>query len=145
MEFSAGGLIYRRVGQNIEFLQVLDFAGRWALPKGHIEKKEKPEIAALREVQEETGIADLEPKAFLGKIDFWFKDKWHPQHTTIHKFVYFYLFEAPARAEVKVQKEEGFSDYRWVSAEELLEAGGSYKDIRPILEKAIEALKIKGG
>ncbi len=30
------------------------------LPKGHIEKGETPEMAALREVEEETGITDLE-------------------------------------------------------------------------------------
>ena len=30
------------------------------LPKGHIEKGEIPEVAALREVEEETGITDLE-------------------------------------------------------------------------------------
>lgn len=30
------------------------------LPKGHIEKGETPEVAALREVEEETGIAKLE-------------------------------------------------------------------------------------
>ena len=30
------------------------------LPKGHIEKGESPEIAALREVEEETGITNLE-------------------------------------------------------------------------------------
>lgn len=30
------------------------------LPKGHIEKGESPEVAAIREVEEETGIKDLE-------------------------------------------------------------------------------------
>lgn len=30
------------------------------LPKGHIEKGESPEVAALREVEEETGITNLE-------------------------------------------------------------------------------------
>ena len=30
------------------------------LPKGHIENGESPEVAALREVEEETGITDLE-------------------------------------------------------------------------------------
>lgn len=29
------------------------------LPKGHIEKGETPEVAAVREVEEETGITDL--------------------------------------------------------------------------------------
>lgn len=37
------------------------------LPKGHIESHEEPEQTALREVQEETGIADLEIAADLGE------------------------------------------------------------------------------
>lgn len=37
------------------------------LPKGHIEPLEDPEETALREVQEETGIADLEIAGDLGE------------------------------------------------------------------------------
>lgn len=40
------------------------------LPKGHIEKGETPEMAALREVEEETGITDL-------KITGELPDTWH--------------------------------------------------------------------
>jgi 8-oxo-dGTP pyrophosphatase MutT (NUDIX family) len=36
------------------------------LPKGHIKKKESPQQAALREVTEESGYADLEVLADLG-------------------------------------------------------------------------------
>ena len=37
------------------------------LPKGHIEPGEEPEATALREVCEETGLADLEIAADLGE------------------------------------------------------------------------------
>lgn len=40
------------------------------LPKGHVEKGETPEMAALREVEEETGITDL-------KITGELPDTWH--------------------------------------------------------------------
>ncbi len=32
----------------------------WSFPKGHIEENEKPEVVALRELEEETGIKDIE-------------------------------------------------------------------------------------
>ncbi len=61
----------------------------WSLPKGHVEEGETPEMAALREVQEETGL-EGRIIAPLGVIDFWFvvEDK------RIHKTVHHYVIEA---------------------------------------------------
>ena len=42
-EFSAGGIIYRKNNGQFEFALILDSFGKWTIPKGHIEKKEKPE------------------------------------------------------------------------------------------------------
>ena len=58
----------------------------WSFPKGHIEAGETTEETALREVQEETGIAAeiLKP---LGKVDFWFMADGHRVHKTVHHFV----------------------------------------------------------
>jgi 8-oxo-dGTP pyrophosphatase MutT (NUDIX family) len=54
-EHSAGGLVAR--GGKVLLVQVRDLKQEivWCLPKGHLEKKETPEQAALREVEEETG------------------------------------------------------------------------------------------
>jgi len=66
-------------------------AGRleWCLPKGHIEAGETPEIAAVREVAEETGIESeiIQP---LGTIDYWFTG----DDRRVHKVVHHYLLEA---------------------------------------------------
>jgi ADP-ribose pyrophosphatase YjhB (NUDIX family) len=61
----------------------------WSLPKGHVEEGETPEMAALREVHEETGL-EGRIIAPLGVIDFWFvvEDK------RIHKTVHHYVIEA---------------------------------------------------
>ncbi|MFC1654128.1 NUDIX hydrolase [Patescibacteria group bacterium] len=56
-EFSAGGVVYRKTEDGVEFL-IGKHSGyhKWVLPKGLIESGETPEEAAVREVKEETGI-----------------------------------------------------------------------------------------
>ena len=58
----------------------------WCLPKGHPEGEEDHRQAAVREVEEETGIAGhiLEP---LGAIDYWFTVARHRVHKTVHHFL----------------------------------------------------------
>ncbi len=52
----AGGVVLRRVGDELEVLLVRYHSGDWAFPKGHIEAGETPRQTAVREVQEETGV-----------------------------------------------------------------------------------------
>jgi 8-oxo-dGTP pyrophosphatase MutT (NUDIX family) len=61
----------------------------WSLPKGHLEAGETAEQAAVREVEEETGIRGriLAP---LGEIDYWFVVEGRRVHKTVHH----YLLEA---------------------------------------------------
>ena len=136
-EFSAGGIIYRKTGQGFEFALILDSYGQWTFPKGHLENKEKPEKAATREVAEELGIQKLSQIKLLDKIDYWFKF----EGETIHKFVYFYLMEAPKAAILKPQIAE-IKEARWFSPQKARKLLGYKKDSLPLLEKAIQELKI---
>lgn len=52
-EFSAGGIVFNSQGQ---VLLIQNHKGYWQFPKGHIEKDETKEEAALREVREEGGV-----------------------------------------------------------------------------------------
>jgi 8-oxo-dGTP pyrophosphatase MutT (NUDIX family) len=69
----------------------VDRRGRllWSLPKGHVEAGETHEDAAVREVEEETGIRGR-VLAALGTIDYWFV----AEDRRIHKTVHHYLLEA---------------------------------------------------
>ena len=66
---AAGGVVVREDKQGTWFL-LLEIEGRTELrlPKGHVEPGETIEQAALREVQEETGYADVMIAANLGSI-----------------------------------------------------------------------------
>ncbi len=54
-EYSAGGVVYEK--QQILLIEVENLQGKivWTFPKGHIETGEDARLAALREVEEETG------------------------------------------------------------------------------------------
>jgi ADP-ribose pyrophosphatase YjhB (NUDIX family) len=92
-EVSAGGLVVDstgKLGLLIGRRDLKDATGKrilWSLPKGHIEEGETPEQAALREVQEETGIVSVIEKS-LGVIDFWFMAGGMRIHKTVHHFLF---------------------------------------------------------
>jgi ADP-ribose pyrophosphatase YjhB (NUDIX family) len=92
-ETSAGGLVVDRTGSapRVALIGRLDRRGRllWSLPKGHLEEGETAEDAAVREVEEETGIRGR-VVAPLGTIDYWFV----AEDRRIHKTVHHYLLEA---------------------------------------------------
>jgi ADP-ribose pyrophosphatase YjhB (NUDIX family) len=89
-EFSAGGLVVDLAGDvpRGALIGRTDRQGRllWSLPKGHIEAGETAEQAALREVEEETGIAG-EIVAELGVIDFWFVAEGRRIHKTVRHYL----------------------------------------------------------
>lgn len=89
-EFSAGGLVVRSSGyaSSAAIIGRTDRRGRllWSLPKGHIEPGETPAQAAVREVEEETGIVGT-VLAPLGKIDYWFVADGRRVHKTVTHFL----------------------------------------------------------
>ena len=92
-EVSAGGLVIDQSGTKgllIGRRDLKDATGTrmlWSLPKGHIEAGETPEMAAIREVAEETGIQS-EITRELGVIDFWFMAGGKRIHKTVHHFLF---------------------------------------------------------
>jgi 8-oxo-dGTP pyrophosphatase MutT (NUDIX family) len=58
IEQRAGGVVFRRMSDRIEYLLVTSNSNpeRWIIPAGHIETGESAATAALREVTEEAGV-----------------------------------------------------------------------------------------
>ena len=89
---SAGGLVYddRPDGRWVVLISRRNAAGQlqWTLPKGGLEDGEDLESAAVREVEEETGLRS-EITGKLGVVDYWFV--WRPDEVRYHKYVHYYL------------------------------------------------------
>ena len=85
------------------------------LPKGHIEKGETPEAAALREVEEETGIANLQIVKALPST--WHCYLEHDQWTL--KRTYWYLMSTTDTVQPKPQTEEGITEIKLIGNEEV--------------------------
>src|SRR3954451_12023353 len=71
---SAGILLFRRVGGEVEFLLIhpggpfwrRKDAGAWSIPKGQIEDEEEARACAIRELEEELGQApELDPEQLI--------------------------------------------------------------------------------
>ena len=113
----------------------LDRRGRllWSLPKGHIEAGETAEEAAVREVEEETGIIGR-VVAPLGTIDFWFVAEDRRVHKTVHHFLLHALGGELSDEDVEV------SEVAWVPLDEL-EKRLAYADERRLIRRATELLE----
>ncbi len=124
--------MFRRNGTEVFFLLIRDPYQNWGLPKGHVERGETPEQTALREVQEETGIAELRLQEPLDTIDWFFREG----PDLIHKYCHFYLMETGTEATVP-QIEEGITACLWLPLPDALETL-TYDNARAVLETAGE-------
>ena len=135
-ETSAGGLVVdRKNGQPVvALIGRKDRRGRllWSLPKGHLEAGETAPEAAVREVEEETGIRGR-VIAELGTIDYWFV----AEGRRIHKTVHHYLLEASG-GELSDEDVE-VDEVAWVPLDELRERL-AYAGERRLAEAAAELL-----
>ena len=134
-EISAGGLVVDHVHGTAAVIGRLDRRGRllWSLPKGHIEAGETAEQAAVREVEEETGIIGR-VVAPLGTIDFWFVAEDRRVHKTVHHFLLRALGGELSDSDVEV------SEVAWVPLAEL-ESRLAYADERRLIRRATELLE----
>jgi 8-oxo-dGTP pyrophosphatase MutT (NUDIX family) len=90
-QVSAGGVVFRRDDGSVDIVIVaVGGNNRWQLPKGLVEKDEKPEIAAVREAREEGGT-DSEVVEHIETVEYWYAGLDKGERVRFHKRVHFYL------------------------------------------------------
>ena len=138
-EVSAGGVVVRMVHGSPRFLLIRDSYGHWGFPKGHVERGERADAAALREVMEETGLRSL---ALVGSIE---AIEWHFRFrgSLIHKRCEFFLMTTDSDA-TRPQKAEGISACQWASAEDAFDLIG-YENARAVLRHAAAMIEERAG
>jgi ADP-ribose pyrophosphatase YjhB (NUDIX family) len=124
-EKSSGWIVYRKKWCNIQIL-LLEWLNSkkqkiYVIPKGHIEEWEVAKDAAIREINEESGldVADLEVIKFMTKLNYKFIATHMKNNPTIDKDVYLFLVKYNWTKQPVVQKEERFVWYKWFTINEL--------------------------
>lgn len=117
---SAGGFVFYRSHLNEIYVALLkNEKGKFVVPKGHIQKGEIPEAAALREIKEELGVkAYLKLIGFVGQSRYKFQD--YKDKRMHFKRVNLFVFSCKKMAGLVPQKSEGFIDAKWLKVEDAL-------------------------
>ena len=141
LEISAGGVIYRRLPQGLEVCLIATQGGKaWQLPKGLIEHGEKPEVAATREVEEETGLRGDLVKP-LEKIEYWYVWEEDGERTRVHKYVYFFLYRYTGGS--TEDHDDEVDEARWFALAEAQERL-SFEGERGVMRAAAQAIEREG-
>lgn len=123
---AGGGKVFNDKGE-ILFIYRND---KWDLPKGKVEGKEKIELTAIREVEEETGVTGLE----IVK----------PLETTYHifkrngryriKITYWFEMKTSFSGELFPQVKEGITKVKWLNEKKTKKAlNNSYANIKLLI------------
>ena len=123
---AAGGIVRNKPG-DILFIYRL---GKWDLPKGKAEEKEKIKNTAIREVKEETGLKKL-------KI---IKELTPTYHTYIRngerilKKTYWFEMFAPGDQELTPQYKESITEVRWFKESNIKKVlKSTYRSIKEVI------------
>ena len=141
-DHSAGGVAYRHTKTDqLELALIATHGGaRWQLPKGSVETGETAQETAIREVEEEAGLATAYEQ-FLKTIDYWYWDTY--RKTTpelVHKRVDFFLLRVVG-GELSDRSYE-VDGVGWFSPEQALTVltfAGEQEVVRLALEKLADA------
>ena len=107
---AAGGLVHSE-----EQILLIFRRGKWDLPKGKLDEGEKPDICALREVEEETGLKNIVlDRPLCVTYHTYYEGSKH-----VLKDTHWFLMQANQKQVLTPQTEEDIEKCEWVKPENL--------------------------
>lgn len=134
-EPTAGGVIFRRNNNQIEFLLIQDAKNRWTIPKGHIEPGETSKETTEREIREETGLQEMKVMNWLGKINF----RYRRATSLVLMTTEIFLVEALGDTS-SLKPEDWMNDVKWLPSSEALDKI-EYEDIGKLMLLALKKIR----
>ena len=140
-EKSIGGVVFRKSEDEIKYLLLKYKSGHWSFPKGHIENGETREETAKREIQEETGLADIKIiPGFEARERYWYlagkeertERREKNRGILVFKKVFYYLAETN-KEDIILSDEH--TDYSWLDYAKAKKLA-TYKNSQRVLEEA---------
>jgi 8-oxo-dGTP pyrophosphatase MutT (NUDIX family) len=121
-DVSAGVIVFHRGSDGCRFLLLLSKLTKrplWEFPKGGVDEGETLIQAALRELEEETGLSQAQVRIVEGfehKEDYRFTSGMEEERVFVRKAVTYFLAEA-AHTEIRLSAHEA-SEFAWLSFDE---------------------------
>lgn len=123
---ASGGIVFNSKNEILLIKRI----GKWDLPKGKIDAGETPEIAAIREVEEECGFKGLTIKYFLTTTYHTYK----MHNYRFLKITKWYVMHTNFSGNFKPQAEEQITEVGWFNLnQQLIEKLETYNSIRDLL------------
>jgi ADP-ribose pyrophosphatase YjhB (NUDIX family) len=125
--FAAGGAVFNTDGS----LLLMKRKGVWDLPKGKLEKGESIVNAAVREVEEECHVFDIEVEQKIGlTYHLYFENKW------LLKETHWYQMKSKDWQHAKPQVEEDIEEISWVKREDIdVDSLDTYLNIKHVIKQ----------
>lgn len=122
---AAGGVVFNTKKEILTMFR----RGSWDLPKGKIDEGETTEIAAIREVKEETGLQNVDLGKFLTTTYHTYKNG---KGKRVLKKTYWYLMQTTDH-DIQPQIEEDIELVEWMLPIEFLTKKPLYNTIREVV------------
>lgn len=137
-EKSAGAVVFRRdkkTGKILYLILHYHFKGDyWDFSRGKMEKGEKEEETARREIKEETGLTDLKFIEGFREVTHWFY-RWKGKN--VYKEAVYFLAES-TESDVKISQEH--IDFTWADFEDTMKVL-TFNNTKDIMTKAQNFVK----
>lgn len=131
-------LVLRKNNDEDKFLILHQTKGHWGFPKGHSEFGEEAHETVLRELEEETGITDIELAELPSLVEkYSFEENGNHYDKTVEYFIAF-----TKNDEVTIQESE-IQGYKWATYKEALDTL-TFQEVKEVLKVAEQYIDLNG-